>query len=55
MSGDIIIASFSGEEIFLDYLDKIDITLSNGTGILIIICLCVLVLFFINFIFGRGV
>ena len=55
MSGDVIVATFSGEEAFLNYLYQIDSTLSASTGILIIICLCVLVLFFINFIFGRGV
>ena len=55
MSGDTIIATFSGEQVFLDYFEKIDTTLSNTAGLLIIIALCILVYFFTNFIFGRGV
>ena len=55
MSGDFIIATFSGEQVFLDYFEKIDTTLSNTAGLLIIIALCILVYFFTNFIFGRGV
>lgn len=54
MSGDII-AVVSGEQVFLDYFEKIDTTLNNTTGLLVIIALCILVYFFTNFIFGRGV
>ena len=53
--GEIVLVSGDIVDLLLDHFGRIDSTLSNTTGLLVIIALCILVYFFTNFIFGRGV